>query len=127
LIVSGVDRMALDAHRTVFSHRARPSLSLNKTRARAFIADAVDGASHVYVHKVTLRRRVQELANARHQVRVPAAHLHAETRLACMPPNERPLAAVALQQVGGHRHLAHGDVRARADARAPERHVAHRG
>mmetsp|Transcript_14283 Transcript_14283/g.60178 ORF Transcript_14283/g.60178 Transcript_14283/m.60178 type:complete len:291 (-) Transcript_14283:1037-1909(-) len=30
LIVSGVDRMARDAHRTVFSHRARPSASLNK-------------------------------------------------------------------------------------------------
>ena len=126
-IVSGVERAAADEH----AHRPfAPSQALlvfEQRRARAFRAHAVDGAAHVYVHEVARRGLVQELAAACHQVGVPAAHLHAETRFARVPPNKRPLAAVALQQIGRHRHLAHGDVRARVDARATERHVAHRG
>ena len=59
-----------------------------------------------------------------HQPDAPP-HLDAKHVLAGVALEQRPLAGLALQQVGGHRHLAARHLAAKVLAQAPERQVAH--
>mmetsp|Transcript_16149 Transcript_16149/g.33144 ORF Transcript_16149/g.33144 Transcript_16149/m.33144 type:complete len:281 (+) Transcript_16149:652-1494(+) len=99
-------------------------LPQHQRRPCPLVANHVNGATQVQIHKVGLDLLLQHLRNPRELIWEAAGDLYPEHVLIRVALQQCPLSRVSRQKLGGHGHFAAGDVGAKLLHDAAEGEVA---
>ena len=114
-------------HGSGLHHFFHPVFALRQGSSRASLADRVDGASHIDVHKIHRAFLAKHFAAFCEGLRMTSRDLHAKNIFGRMATKQRPFRVLTFQYLRGNSHFPARNINPQVFAHTPVREIPNRG